>query len=448
MIKKLAFLLLLAVLTQAYTGFFVLNGLGETLSEGHGLWLIDNNIATVGSMPYQIVHAGEEHMGRFWVVCSGENSIEMFDYIDSHLNFTRSYSLPAGSNPYLMHNHSNKLWTSLWVSGQVAKIDIETGATEISAPFSLSPQGVFADDNFVYISDGNLDPVFFEYGPGILWKLDMALNVIDSIFIGTNPQQIVADSSGNLHIICTGDYYLREGSAYIVDRESFTVIDSVLLGGTPQRIVLDIDAGIAYSATSLYESWVGVPGSGRLLAYNIATHEVIWDVHDTINKLDGTGQIGLDVSENQAFVPSMDSSFIEIVEITPYGVVPTSKLTTGYGPLDVVTFEYYSIEESPSIPQTISISAHPNPFNSSVRIIIDNGIESPSWGNFSARQASSTSPQIEVEIYDINGRHLETLATTGGDAIWSPSEETPAGVYLISIKGSDKAIKQKIVYSK
>ena len=61
-------------------------------------------------------------------------------------------------------------------------------------------------------------------------------------------------------------------------------------------------------------------------------------------------------------------------------------------------------------PLVHTISAHPNPFNSAVRISLDFGSESP--------EALSTLPPgaCRVEIFDVNGRHVETLrpsATSG-----------------------------------
>ncbi len=447
---KNAFILILSIIVSilfAQTNYVVLNSLGETLSIGNWIYSLDNDLITVGSMPNQIISDVGGETDCFWVVASGDNEIQSIWLIDGiGVMPADTYSLPVGSNPYLMYIDGVVIYTTLWVSGAVATINLYGGDMETSPHFCLSPQGIYADSGYIYVSDGNLDPISFEYGQGILWKLNMDYDVIDSMIIGTNPQQIAEDSDGNLHIICTGDYMDVEGSVYIIDKSSFSVIDSVKIGGTPQRIVLDNEAGVAYSVTSLFDDWVGVPGSGRLLAYDIATRDIIWDANDTVNKLQGTGLIGFAISGDYALIPSMDSSFIEIVEIIDDGIVTINKLTTGYGPLDVDVFDPTGIVETPAKPDYIAISAYPNPFNSAVTITAPAG--------------------AEIETYDVNGRLLDVIPdydreSSGAEenldfrlygndrtVVWQPSKNITSGIYLVRAKIDDQTTSNKIIYLK
>jgi hypothetical protein len=91
-------------------------------------------------------------------------------------------------------------------------------------------------------------------------------------------------------------------------------------------------------------------------------------------------------------------------------------------------------ETAPVKPSAIEISAHPNPFNSSVTIAIEGvGDGSP--------------VPFDVEIYDLNGRMVDRgtvgaycirpfdgstrLTPTTQEYIWQPDESLPSGVYLV-----------------
>jgi len=131
-----------------------------------------------------------------------------------------------------------------------------------------------------------------------------------------------------------------------------------------------------------------------------------------------------------------------------------------------------SIEESPNPakPSAFTISAHPNPFNSAVTINVK---FSPCQGGDVRRTEG-----VNLEIYDINGRHIKTLrpsATSGtgpsglekggmevpllkgdlgGSFIWQPAPSLPSGVYLVRAQiGStqrpgEQSTSKKIIYIK
>ncbi|MGC9315582.1 MAG: T9SS type A sorting domain-containing protein, partial [bacterium] len=363
--------------------------------------------------------------------------------------YREQYPMPAGSNPYLIHYHDGAVFSSLWVHGGVGVIDVSTGATEVVTPFCNGPQGIFADDGFIYTTAGNLDPISFEYGPGQIWKLGRSLEIISMMEIGTNPQQIIEGPDGNLHVICTGDYGEIEGAVYIIDREEFEIVDSVLLGGTPQRLALDASSGIVYSVTSLYESWVGVPGSGRILAYDGNIHDLIWSVEDSVNALSGTGLVGFDVLGGYAYIPSMDSSYLEIVELEAGGVAEVDIFTTGYGPLDVQVFDPAIIGDEGRLPGELAVNVYPNPFNSAVTISLDFEVESRSVEQVGNRTAGESAKQSKtIEIFDVSGRRVYSKNTTNSSIEWIPGEDVSSGIYLVRISAGEAVVTKKIVYSR
>ncbi len=435
-----------ASLIFAMPSYLVLNSLGETLSWGQWLDPLENNIITVGSMPNQILYIDDENI---FVAASGENRIERYTLSGDDISFSEQYPMPAGSNPYLIYYHGGFIFTSLWVHGGVGVIDVATGATEVVASFCNGPQGIFADDEFIYATAGNLDPITFEYGPGQIWKLGRTFEIISMMEIGTNPQQIIEGPDGNLHVICTGDYGEIEGAAYIIDREDFEIVDSVFLGGTPQRLALDASSGIVYSVTSLYESWVGVPGSGRILAYDGNTHDLIWSVDDSVNALSGTGLVGFDVLGGYAYIPSMDSSYLEIVELEAGGVAEVGIFTTGYGPLDVQVFDATGIADMEKLPVSLDINVYPNPFNSAVTINFDFGSESRSVEQIgNGTSVESAKPLCIIEIFDVMGRRIYSKNSTKSSIVWIPGEDVASGIYLARIRVGEAVVTQKIVYSR
>jgi len=448
--KKTATLIILtASLILAVPNYLVLNSLGETLSWGWWILPLDNDVLTVGSMPNQIL-SHIEGSGVFWVVASGDNEIQTYYVVDgAGLMPGEIFPLPAGSNPYLIYYHDGFIFTSLWVHGGVGVIDVATGETEVITPFCNGPQGIFADDDFIYATAGNLDPITFEYRPGQIWKLGRTFEIISMLEIGTNPQQIIEGPDGNMHVICTGDYGEIEGAAYIIDREDFEIVDSVLLGGTPQRLALDASSGIVYSVTSLYESWVGVPGSGRILSYDGNTHDLIWSVDDSVNALSGTGLVGFDVLGGYAYIPSMDSSFLEIVELEAGGVAEVGIFTTGYGPLDVQVFDATGIADMEKLPVSLDINVYPNPFNSAVTISLDFQSESRSVEQVeSGTSVESAKPLSIIEIFDVMGRRIYSKNSTKSSIVWIPGEDVASGIYLARIRMGEAVVTQKIVYSR
>ena len=85
-----------------------------------------------------------------------------------------------------------------------------------------------------------------------------------------------------------------------------------------------------------------------------------------------------------------------------------------------------STEEMPLTPTSLTLPAHPNPFNSAVEIDAPAG--------------------YAVTITDTDGRHVATLGT--GSTRWIPGEGQPSGVYLVKAEGDGESLTQRIVYMK
>jgi hypothetical protein len=110
-----------------------------------------------------------------------------------------------------------------------------------------------------------------------------------------------------------------------------------------------------------------------------------------------------------------------------------------------------SIEEEVEKPSEITLSAWPNPFNSSVKMTLDSGSES-------AERLST------IEIFDVNGRMVyetpvgatrRVARSTGQppvdpyEYIWQPEPFLGSGVYLVrATAGDGESVTKRIVYLK
>ncbi len=85
-----------------------------------------------------------------------------------------------------------------------------------------------------------------------------------------------------------------------------------------------------------------------------------------------------------------------------------------------------STEDHPPTPNALTLTAHPNPFNSAVEIDAPDG--------------------YKVTITDTDGRHVATLGT--GSTRWTPGREQPSGVYLVKAEGDGESLTRRVVYLK
>ncbi len=82
------------------------------------------------------------------------------------------------------------------------------------------------------------------------------------------------------------------------------------------------------------------------------------------------------------------------------------------------------LDETP-ITSSLALNAYPNPFNSSCRM--------------------ETAEDAEIEIFDIRGNLVQKLDNTD---VFTPTEDTPSGVYLVRARTQKEAITKKIHFVK
>jgi YVTN family beta-propeller protein len=251
---------------------------------------VTNNVATVGTWPNQLLY----HNGKLYCVNSGSNNIMVFNTT----NFQAETSIPLGTsqNPMNMAIYNdNTAYVACSISEKVLKVDLTSKAVVDTIDAGVGATGIIVHNGKVYVANTAFDGTNYTYGQGTVTVIDATNdNVIKTINVGMNPQDIALAPDGRLHVVCTGDYFSVFGKVFIINPSTNTVVDSVLVGGSPGSIrISDVDK----------RGYLGVWGAG-LLVYNTETKEVI---HGTNNYFLGKGGSGLLVDpDGNVFVSVWD----------------------------------------------------------------------------------------------------------------------------------------------
>ena len=242
--------------------------------------------------------------------------------------------------------------------------------------------------------------------------------------------QIISDSiiepTEGLNEICEPDPFISGGSIVL---ERGTIIGSNA-------------ADISGASDSIRVLVRNESSASKMLSYTInSVLGWVTPVSDTTDSLDPWEAIAFYVQFT--IPPGLTETTVDTVDLELYLDSPppcnTDKVfITGLFDGSVGIDKYIS-----RIPDNLSISIHPNPFNSAVSISAPEG--------------------AIVEIFDINGRNVfETPVGDGspvppssrrGDLaptniIWQPSAAISSGVYLVRAKVGDESLSKRVVYLK
>lgn len=280
------------------------------------------NLDTVGLFPSEMVRYGT----HAWVPCGGSDQIDVVDLANDVDPDPPSILTGAGTNPYgIAFASGSKAYVSLLLTGSVVPVDPATGSVGAPIPVGRSPQGVLAASGKIFVANTGFDFSTFGYDPGTVSVIDTATDaVIATLPVGMNPQALALAPNGEVHVVCTGDYFSAFGRVFIIDPVSVSVIDSLDIGGSPGFIAIN-SSGIGY----LSDYFLG------LLSYHAATRVPLRDASDPIPV--GTGAAGVDFDQagrTYAAVYGDDQLIVLNSDDTLLGAVPV-----GDGPQDVVLFD-------------------------------------------------------------------------------------------------------------
>lgn len=308
---------------------YVVNSNGETLSRINlTTGAVSQNIVTLGSdiqsAPNQIIIRDT----LAFVVVSLTDEIQV---INLNSESTEAFiSTGPGSNPYWMELYDSRyLYVSLLLGDAVLKIDYITRTVVDTIPVGKSPSGLAIVDHRLYVANSGFDFGTFLYDPGTVTVIDLHTDQpIDTFSVGLNPQSVLVDGAGRVHVVCTGDYFSVFGTSYVIDPSSSTVIDSIALGGSPLQATISVD-DIVFIAAGGFSS-----STGYVFSYDALTATLL---HGQANPLVvDSGCVGVSAFQDGSVLASSLSDFV--TRIDPAGQ-EIAAYPVGDGPVHVA-FNY------------------------------------------------------------------------------------------------------------
>lgn len=216
----------------------VVNSLSETLSR---LVLDTGEMTVQAAVTGDQVNRIDRQGSLFLVAASGANQIELFQAWD--LERFGAIDLGPGANPWLAipWGESSALTTN-WLSSDVRRLDPADQTAGAPLPTSPGPEGIAVANGFAWITCTNWSGSENEFGPGTVDVVDLsAWEVVDTVPVGRNPQDVLVASDGRIHVLSTGTYgggnEPASGVVTVLDPTSRAVIDTIDLGGSPGRFV-------------------------------------------------------------------------------------------------------------------------------------------------------------------------------------------------------------------
>ena len=301
----------------------VVNGLGETadfvnLTDS----TITHNIATLGLAPNDFLVGGTIGVA----INSISNDLYFFKLPAMTPNGT--LFLGNGRNPYTgaLIDSSTALITNL-IASTVTKVDLATRGIIGEYNVGKSPEGITISGAKAYICITNFDFGSYTYGHGYVQEFDLTMNAVTrSIPVGTNPQDIVLGYDGYLYAICTGNYGTQQGILYRVDPAG-SVRDSLPVGGSPGGLAIT-RSGMTFLAAG------GFAGHGEIYTVDWRMFLVVRGQQNPIYTDLGVTSV---TAVSDSTVVSCNFGDDTITEIAPSGRI-LARFSTGDGP--VATTKY------------------------------------------------------------------------------------------------------------
>ncbi|HEX7878305.1 MAG TPA: FlgD immunoglobulin-like domain containing protein, partial [Candidatus Eisenbacteria bacterium] len=280
------------------------------------------NLASVGLFPSEMVRFGQ----HAWVPCGGSDRVDVVDLAGDLNPDPPAIVTGPGTNPYgVAFAGASKIYVSLLTSNAVAVANPLSGGVAATIPVGRSPQGVLFAAGRIFVANTGFDFSTFGYDPGTVSVIDPATDaVIATLPVGTNPQALALAPNGEVHVICTGNYFSEFGRVFVIDPNVPAVVADFAVGGSPGFIAIS-PAGTGYVS----DYFLG------LLSYDVATRTLLHGDGDPIAV--GTGAAGVDFDtagrvyaavygDDQVVVLGADDSILNVHPL-------------GDGPQDVVLYD-------------------------------------------------------------------------------------------------------------
>ncbi len=293
---------------------------------------IANDVFGVGNAPNDIVMVGD----LLVVVNSLSNDLNFF-------RISRGGSVSPDGVVDVGVSQNNNPWAAAsdgrghllitnMLQNSVSILSIDSREIEDTLSAGLAPGPIAVHEDYAFVVNTGYDFGTYMFRDGSIWKYDLnSRELVDSLQVGINAQDIQLDPLGRFHVVCTGNYADVSGEVYVVAPEPLSVVMTIPTGGTPNRVAFAPDSTAYLSAGGW--SGLGDP-AGVVLRYRYESGEVLHGWENPICV--GLGANDIAVSESgRVFVSCFDGNRVdELRADTIY-----ASLEVGAGPSAIVLRE-------------------------------------------------------------------------------------------------------------
>jgi DNA-binding beta-propeller fold protein YncE len=411
----LAWILLGAVYLQGE--LFVLNTISQTISRIElTSETVNNSFAVTGLYPNQMVMAN----GYIYLTNSGDNNIYKIDGESGTVSGT--IVIENYSNPYDIVIHEGFAYVTGLLSNRVYKIDLasETVAAELTV--GTAPQGLLIYNDHLYVANSGFQ--YPDYLPGELTIIDLpGFTVSSTLPVPVNPQRMIVDDYGSLHLVCTGNYADETGKIAVIDTAGHQITDIIPLTNYPINIV-KTPGGRVY---------VGDSFGGGVFVYETPELGII---HDS-GSLFSSGGSALAVYDQWLLIADAGTySTNSVIRVYDFEEELVTTYQTAIGAIDITFSPEENTQAEEIIANSHSISVFPNPFRGSTIIDFhpgDSGRTSFSGDSFSGGEH-------QITIFNLKGQKVREIVTTENYVVWDgldgSGNRSAAGIYLFKVNNN------------
>ena len=271
-------------------------------SEGYvGLILLESGAlnstaVTVGNTPTDILY----HNGLIYVINSRSNNMHVFELSEQNsLTPLDTIALGMNKRPYTAVIADNGyMYVSNLSDGTVSLVNLNRGETQLFIQVGQKPMDLVTVGDKIYVCNADDNTV------SVISTLTNL--VVETISVGTNPQNMAVDALGRIHVICSGNYGDIQGEVQVIDPATNQKVLFVNLLGQPEDIVITPD-GFGYVISAQDKD-----NMGQLFRYNVSNGQILNSVsrNDAIYVNSGANRLA--VGANSAvFVSCYTASVIE-----------------------------------------------------------------------------------------------------------------------------------------
>jgi DNA-binding beta-propeller fold protein YncE len=268
--------------------------------------MVENDVFGLGNAPNDIVSVGN----RLIVVNSLSNDLNFFHVVtENRLLQDGVVALNLYDNPWAATSDGRgHLLITNMMQNSVSVLSLESREIERRLPAGIAPEPVIVCGDYAYVGNTAFDFSDYTYHAGSIWKYDLRTwEIVDSLAVGTNPQDIAVDPLGRLHAVCTGNYVDITGQIYVVEPATFSVVMVIDIGGAPNRIAVAPDSTAYLSAGGW--GMLGAP-HGVVFRYRCDNGEILRGWEDPIQVGLGANDVGT-TQTGRVFVCCFDENRID-----------------------------------------------------------------------------------------------------------------------------------------